>query len=112
MQATLFSLEGIQKEKEAGAVIEDRVRRRSGAPSDHTEITTEDHKILSKHFVSTSRLRSTERTLVKRNNKMFMLMYRFWVSFVRATKVLSILCSKLKQTTRTPGRGGLRVVAL
>ena len=39
-------------------------------------------------------------------------MYRFRVSFVRATKVLSILCSKLKQTTRTPGRGGLRVVAL
>ena len=66
MQATLFSLEGIQKEKEADAVIEDRVRRRSGTPSDHTEIKTEDHKILSKHFVSASRLRSTERTLVKR----------------------------------------------
>ena len=36
----------------------------------------------------------------------------FRVSFVRATKVLSILCSKLKQTTRTPGRGGIGVVAL
>ena len=107
MQATLFSLEVIQKEKEAGADIEDLVRRRSGAPSDHTEIKTEDHTILSKHFVSTSRLRSTERTLVKRNNKMFMLMYRFRVSFVRATKVLSILCSKLEQTARIPGRGGM-----
>ena len=61
-----FPLNEYKKEKEAGAVIEDRVRRRSGAPSDHTEIGTEDHKILSKHFVSASRLRSTERTLVKR----------------------------------------------
>ena len=33
---------------------------------------------------------------------MFMLMYRFRVSFVRATKVLSTLCSKHKQTTRAP----------
>ena len=41
-----------------------------------------------------------------------MLMCRFKVSFVRATKVLSILCSKHKQTTRAPGRGGTGVVAL
>lgn len=39
-------------------------------------------------------------------------MYRFTVSFVRATKVLSILCSKHKQTTRAPGRGETGVVAL
>ena len=43
---------------------------------------------------------------------MFMLMYHFRVSFVRATKVLIILCSELKQTTRTPGRGGMGVVGL
>ena len=43
---------------------------------------------------------------------MFMLMYHFGVSFVRATKVLIILCSELKQTTRTPGRGGMGVVGL
>ena len=43
---------------------------------------------------------------------MFMLMYHFRVSFVRVTKVLSILCSKQKQTTRAPGRGGTGVVAL
>lgn len=38
----------------------------TATPSDHTEIKTAEHKMLSKHFVSASRLRSTERTLVKR----------------------------------------------
>ena len=39
-------------------------------------------------------------------------MYRFRVSFARATKVFGLFELRAQDTTRTPGRGGMGVVAL
>lgn len=49
MQATLFSLEGIQKEKEAGAVIEDALEEDQG----RHQITLRSRQKTIRYFQST-----------------------------------------------------------